>query len=128
MHDKELETAAQAAIKQAYSPYSGFRVGAALRTQDGKIFAGSNVENASFSLSICAERVALFKAVSEGHRSFTDLAIVSSSGRPTFPCGACRQVLIEFSQDLMVHSGDIYSKNILQLLPDKFGLNSIDSS
>jgi cytidine deaminase len=93
---------ANAALKKAYDPYSHFSVGAAILTKEGKIFTGCNVENISYSLSMCAERVALFKAVSEGFRSFDSIAITSSENKATFPCGACRQVLFEFSPDLNI--------------------------
>lgn len=106
-----LIESARNALQHAYSPYSHFSVGAALLTKDtpdskeGKIFTGCNVENASYSLAMCAERIALFKAISEGHRSFDSLAI-SSHGlkrNVAFPCGACRQALMEFSPDLKLY-------------------------
>ncbi len=125
MQNKDLRSEAQSALAESYSPYSQFRVGAALRTREGKIFTGTNIENASFSLSICAERVALFKAISEGYRSFTDLAIVSSSSKLAFPCGACRQVLAEFNMDIIIHLGDDYMKQLSDLLPDTFGMNQL---
>jgi cytidine deaminase len=104
MHEnEELIRRAKSALENSYSPYSYFRVGAAIRTEDGTVFIGTNIENVSFSLSMCAERVAIFTAISKGHRSFTDLAIVSSSGEPTFPCGSCRQVLYEFSPQTKIH-------------------------
>src|SRR5687768_13718474 len=103
MDGDDLLHQAQSALNYSYSPYSHFQVGAAIRTEDGTIFYGTNIENASFSLTMCAERVAIFKAISHGHRSFTDLAIASSSKRPTFPCGSCRQVLYEFSPKLRIH-------------------------
>lgn len=84
--------------KQAYAPYSNFRVGAALLGKSGKIYLGCNIENASYSPTCCAERVAMFKAISEGERDFIALAIVSDSNQPTPPCGVCRQVLSEFCQ------------------------------
>jgi cytidine deaminase len=99
----ELIRKAKSALENSYSPYSHFRVGAAIRTDDGTVFTGTNIENVSFSLAICAERVAIFTAISKGHRSFTDLAIASSSKEPTYPCGACRQVLYEFSPQLRIH-------------------------
>jgi cytidine deaminase len=99
----ELMRTAKLMLQKSYSPYSHFRVGAAIRTKEGKIFAGTNIENAAYGLSMCAERVALFKAVSEGHNSFTDLAIAYSSESPAFPCGACRQVLYEFSPEIKIH-------------------------
>jgi len=118
----ELLHEARSALKNSYSPYSHFNVGAAIRTEDGKIFTGTNIENVSFSLTMCAERVAAFKAISAGYRSFTHLAIVSSSGAPTFPCGACRQVLIEFNPNLIIRlEGN--EKEIFQLadlLPNAF--------
>lgn len=94
---------ARSALKNSYSPYSNFKVGAVLVTTDGKTFTGTNVENASYSLTICAERAALFAAVSSGHSIFSDLFISSSSKEPAFPCGACRQVLMEFSPNLRIH-------------------------
>jgi cytidine deaminase len=120
MHDKEkLLDAAREAAKYSYSPYSKFRVGAALRTRDGKIFTGTNVENASYSMTMCAERVAIFKAVSEGNSSITDLAIVSDTKKSTFPCGACRQVMSEFNPNLQVHlDGDSFE--LPDLLPHGF--------
>ena len=98
---KTLLAAAQAARRHAYAPYSKFRVGAAVLTADGKIFTGGNVENASYGLTICAERVAVPKAVSEGCRKFQAIAIVAPSAGPT-PCGACRQVLAEFGEMVVV--------------------------
>ncbi|MCC2648874.1 MAG: cdd [Nitrososphaeraceae archaeon] len=96
---ERLFKASRRALLQSYSPYSKFKVGAALQaTKAGakKIFIGCNIENASYSLSICAERVALFRAVSDGYTAFKAIAISSTSDKPIFPCGACRQVLAEF--------------------------------
>jgi len=89
-------------MKNAHAPYSGFKVGAVLICNDGRVFTGCNVENASYGLSICAERVAVFKAISEGYKDFEFLVLVSDSNEPCFPCGACRQVLWEFNPDLKI--------------------------
>jgi len=98
----ELIAAARLARRHAHARYSGFRVGAALETADGTIVAGCNIENASYGLTICAERVAMFKALSEGHRTFRRVAVVTDTTTPTPPCGACRQILWEFGGDLEV--------------------------
>ena len=96
MKDKELVALAEEAMKHAYAPYSQFQVGAALLAKDGRVFKGCNVENASYGATNCAERTAIFKAVSEGCREFEAIAIVASSGDLVPPCGICRQVLAEF--------------------------------
>jgi cytidine deaminase len=124
MDDLQLIELAREALHFAYAPYSGYKVGAALLTTAGKVFKGVNVENISYGLTICAERSALAAAVSNGHRSFTALAIVTeSAGRP-YPCGACRQVLSEFSKDLKIvvaAKGDEYETfTIGELLPNPF--------
>ncbi len=98
---------AKDARKNAYAPYSGFKVGAALLTSDGSIYTGCNIENASYGLTNCAERTAVFKAVSEGEREFETIALVGDSEGPTTPCGACRQVLLEFSDDMEVIMSDL---------------------
>jgi cytidine deaminase len=97
-----LVTAARQARERAVAPYSNFRVGAAIETVDGTIITGCNIENASYGLTICAERVAMFKALSDGHRRFTRMAVVADTAAPTSPCGACRQVLWEFGHDLEI--------------------------
>jgi cytidine deaminase len=97
---RELLRQAAAAREQAYAPYSDFAVGAALLGESGRFYTGCNIENVSFGLTVCAERVALFKAVSEGERHFRAVAVVTSTG--VTPCGACRQVLSEFCPDLEV--------------------------
>ncbi|MBD3222605.1 cytidine deaminase, partial [bacterium] len=97
-----LIEAADAVRQHSYAPYSGFRVGAALRCADGTVVTGTNVENASYGLSLCAERSAVAQAVAGGRREFTHLAIVADGREPTPPCGACRQVLVEFGDDLVV--------------------------
>jgi cytidine deaminase len=91
------------ARQRALAPYSGFKVGAASETGDGRIYTGCNIENASYGLSICAERVALWKALSEGARVFRTLVIVTEADTLTSPCGACRQLLWEYCGDIAVH-------------------------
>lgn len=102
MEIKYLIKAAKEAMNNAYVPYSNFRVGAALETADGKVFTGCNIENASLGGTNCAERTALFKAISEGNRKFTRIAVISDSSDYTYPCGICRQVLSEWGLDLEV--------------------------
>jgi cytidine deaminase len=125
----ELVNKARSAMDNSYSPYSHFRVGAAILTDDGNIFTGSNIENVSYSLTMCAERVAIFKALSEGHRTFTDLAISTSSNTPTFPCGACRQVLFEFGPNIKIHLEGNEKRvfTLRDLLPYAFGAEQSES-
>jgi cytidine deaminase len=106
MEQRELIEIACKARENAYAPYSQFRVGAALLSTGGKIFTGANVENASYGLSTCAERIAVFKAVSEGELEFDIIAVVGSGVGYTYPCGACLQVLAEFSPELRVIVAD----------------------
>ena len=110
---------------QAYVPYSKFKVGAALLTKEGKVIRGANIENASYGLTNCAERTAIFKAVSENERSFSAIAVVADTEGPVSPCGACRQVLSEFCDpDMPVYlsnlKGDIMETTVLKLLPHSF--------
>ena len=116
-----LVNLASAARKNAYSPYSEFSVGAALETASGEIFCGCNVENLSFGLTICAERVAVGQAILMGHRNFSRIAVVASSEEPVVPCGACRQVLAEFAEELEVVcatvSGKVTRFELSALLP-----------
>jgi len=98
----DLIRAARAARRLARADYSGFKVGAALETADGTLVTGCNIENATYGLTMCAERLAMFKALSEGHRRFTRIAIVADTVAPTPPCGPCRQILWEFGGDLEV--------------------------
>ncbi|MGH7526215.1 MAG: cytidine deaminase [Gemmatimonadales bacterium] len=119
-----LVSAARAAQERAYAPYSNFRVGAALEAEDGKVFVGCNVENASYGLTICAERAAICAAVSAGARRFRRAVVVSDCDPPAAPCGACRQVLAEFGRDLRVDSvgpQSTASWTIAELLPAAFG-------
>jgi cytidine deaminase len=115
---------AERARAQAYAPYSKFDVGAALLTRDGRIVHGCNVENASFGLSICAERNALWKAVSEGERDFVAIAVTAGRSGGASPCGACRQVLHEFAPGLVVYwrdgSGRLVKDTIADLLKKPF--------
>ena len=97
-----LVAAARAARDHAVADFSGFKVGAALETRDGGVITGCNVENASYGLTMCAERVAIFKALSEGHRQFTQIVVVADTASPTPPCGACRQIIWEFCGDIPV--------------------------
>ena len=125
MNEKELfELAAKARIS-AYAPYSGFLVGAALLTADGEVYTGCNVENASYPLGNCAERTAIFKAVSEGKREFTAIAIAGGRDNPDevcFPCGACRQVMTEFcKEDFKVVLSD-RTLTLGELMPYSFSL------
>lgn len=115
-------------MTQAIAPYSAFKVGAALRTSSGKIYTGHNIESSSYSLTVCAERVALFKALSEGEREFESIAIVASSGQWCPPCGACRQVLSDFAREItVVLSADGRTKKmtLASLLPHHFGAESL---
>ncbi len=118
---KDLISKAWEARGKAYAPYSSFAVGAALRAGDGRVFTGCNVENVSFGLTNCAERVAIGSAIAAGAREFSLLAVVSDSDVPVVPCGACRQVLAEFAPDLEIISatkaGATREWNLAQLLP-----------
>ena len=102
MSDSELISAARRARRHARAAFSGFKVGAALETADGQIITGCNIENATYGLTLCAERVAMFKALSEGHRKFRTVVVVANTQAPTPPCGPCRQILWEFGGDLEV--------------------------
>ena len=118
---EEWIAAAKGARELAYAPYSKFQVGAALVAADGRIFTGCNVENISFGLTICAERVALGRAIAEGVRQFSAVAIIADTDKPVSPCGACRQVLAEFAPNLRVIlatlAGQTEEWSLDQLLP-----------
>jgi len=116
--DVDLVSAARRAREHADAAFSRFKVGAALETADGAVITGCNIENATYGLTICAERVAIFKALSEGHRAFTRIAIVVDSERPTPPCGACRQVLWEFGGDLEVQLANLSQEKGTHRLKD----------
>ncbi|MEW6687224.1 MAG: cytidine deaminase [Candidatus Edwardsbacteria bacterium] len=124
---KRLVKAAKQAKKNAYTPYSKFRVGAAILTKKGTIYTGCNVENVSYGLTICAERVAVGKAISAAERDFVALALVSDSRHLITPCGACRQIISEFAPNLQIilinKSGKIKITNIKKLLPEPFKLD-----
>ena len=127
MTDERLLEMAIEARKNAYVPYSGYAVGAALETKDGHVFTGCNVENAAYGNTLCAERTALVKAVSEGYREFTKVAIAASGSAP-YPCGACRQSLYEFAPDLGVFvtwDGHVDRVPLAELLPYGFGPSSL---
>ncbi len=125
----KLIEAALHAQKNAYAPYSHYPVGAALLGEDGRIYTGCNIENASYSATICAERTAVFKAVSDGVRRFSAIAVTTANG--VVPCGVCRQVLNEFSSDMLVIAADSEGQVIKQvslgvLLPGSFGRDDLD--
>jgi cytidine deaminase len=115
-----LISAARQARDNAHAPFSNFRVGAALRASSGRIFGGCNVENATYGLTMCAERVAIFKALSEGERGFSEIAVVTDSENPTPPCGACRQLLWEFCGDIPVTMSNLQGKTEILRMGDLF--------
>ena len=126
---------AKEAMKSAYAPYSKFKVGAALLCDDGSIYTGCNIENASFSPTACAERVAIFKAVSEGKREFSAIAVCGGKDgvlteKFCYPCGVCRQVLSEFcDKDFKIYvmsNGDVKEYALSELLPESFGLEEVN--
>lgn len=124
--DKELINHAKKAMQNAYAPYSHFKVGAALLDKNGTVFLGCNIENASYGATCCAERTAVFKAISEGVTTFEKIAIVSDSKKLTPPCGICRQVLLEFMPEGAVilenEKGEIKTYTVKELLPVGFTL------
>lgn len=131
MNDSELFALAKKAAERAYAPYSSFKVGAALLTKDGKVYCGCNIENAAFSPTNCAERTAFFKAVSEGEREFSAIAVAGGKNlnfeEYCFPCGVCRQVMCEFCDgDFRVIVGNdregIKAYTITELLPESFSI------
>jgi cytidine deaminase len=129
MNPEELVARALEARENACADYSHFKVGAALLASSGKVYTGCNIENATYGLTVCAERVALWKALSEGERSFTQLVVVTSSADPASPCGACRQLLWEFCGDLEVilanPQGLRQAHRLAELLPHPFDRRSL---
>jgi cytidine deaminase len=127
---QRLITAAMEARQWAYAPYSNYAVGAALLCTSGRVYEGVNIENAAYPMTICAERVAVFKAVSEGERQFLAIAVVTKNGGT--PCGACRQVLAEFGLETIVLIADanghlVKETTVKELLPGAFGLHDLSA-
>lgn len=128
MTDEELIEAARAYRARAYVPYSRFAVGAAVLAADGRVFGGCNVENASYPLTVCAERTAIGRAVSEGVRAFSALAVIADTDAPCAPCGACRQVIAEFSIPRVIMAnlrGAVRSMTAEELLPFAFSARDL---
>jgi cytidine deaminase len=129
-HLKKMVSLARNSAQASYCPYSNFPVGAAVITQDGQIFAGCNVENASFGLAICAERNAIFHMVAQGKRAIAAVVIYTPTSEPSVPCGACLQVMSEFGRDSLIISvcdgPEVLEKNLSDLLPMAFGLINPD--
>lgn len=127
-----LYEAARRVSKNAYCPYSYFPVGAAVLTENGEIYAGCNVENASYGLAVCAERNAIFQAIASGARRILAVAIYTPTERPAAPCGACRQVINEFGPDVKIHSLGVSNRaicyDIAELLPQAFGPTSLEET
>lgn len=131
LSETDLLTLARQGREHACCPYSGFAVGAALETATGEVFTGCNVENASYGLTLCAERVALVKALSEGARRFRRLAIATAAAEPTPPCGPCRQLLWEYAGDLEIVIGDLSAVRrtfrLTELLPYPFDVHRLQT-
>ncbi len=130
MKETELIKKAKDARKKAYAPYSKFKVGASLLTKSGKVYTGANVENSAYGLTVCAERSAVFKAVNNGDRDFVKIVVATDKNPPITPCGACLQVLSEFTRDLEVvcvnMKGRIDRYSLKELLPEAFGKGSTE--
>lgn len=125
MTDEELIDIARQYREHSYSPYSRFKVGAAVLTAGGKVYGGCNIENSSYGLTVCAERTAIFKAVSEGEREFEALAVIAGTAGPCSPCGACRQVMADFKIPRIIMAnlrGEVKTASLAELLPFAFGL------
>lgn len=125
---KALAKHAVAARRHSHSPYSQFRVGAALLTKSGKVYTGCNIESSSYGLTVCAERTALFKAISEGERKFTAIAVATDNEGYTPPCGACRQVIMDLAGDIdfvmTTKSGQMKVLKMKELFPNPFGAHN----
>ncbi|KAB8138447.1 cytidine deaminase [Gracilibacillus oryzae] len=133
MEQTELISLAKEAHGKAYTPYSKFNVGAALLMKSGKVYLGCNIENAAYPVTICAERTAIFKAISEGEYDFDQLAVVADTERPVPPCGSCRQVLSEFfTKETLIHTsnltGDIKTITMEELLPFSFAASDMEKN
>ncbi|KXG43188.1 cytidine deaminase [Tepidibacillus infernus] len=133
MKKEELIELAKEARKNAYVPYSKFEVGAAILTKSGKIYKGANIENASYGLTNCAERTAIFKAISEGDHDLDEIAVIADTEDPVAPCGACRQVMVEFFNPkakvyLANLKGDVLETTVEGLLPGAFTQEDLDES
>lgn len=127
MDYNNLIKAAHDEMKKAYAPYSEIKVGAALLTSDGRVYTGSNIENASYGATICAERAAVVKAVNAGEKTFSAIAVVSNIKGYTYPCGICRQVLAEFSRDMdivMYNGSEIKVEKLKEIFPHSFKINA----
>ncbi len=128
--EPSVVAAARTARDRAHATFSDFKVGAAIETADGRIITGCNIENSTYGLTMCAERIAMFKAVSEGHRSFTRIAVVADTGQPTTPCGACRQILWELGGNLEIILADLHDiksrHQLKDLLPHPFDARFIE--
>ena len=130
MSEQELIQHAQRGMEQAYAPYSNFRVGSALLAKSGNIYLGCNIENSSYGATNCAERTAIFKAVSEGEREFEAIAIVCSNGTKAYPCGICLQVMSEFLPEgkvILEDENGIQTYKVSELLPSAFRLDISES-
>ena len=123
MEDKELIAAAKKYRENAYVPYSKFKVGAAVLTKKGNVYGGCNIENSSFPITNCAERTAIFKAVSEGEQEFAAIALIADTPGPCSPCGACRQVMVEFKIPRIIMAnmkGDVKVVTLEEIMPYAF--------
>ncbi|WP_426349189.1 cytidine deaminase [Alloiococcus sp. CFN-8] len=133
MDINELVTGALEAREKAYAPYSQFKVGAAVLVEDNSIYRGCNIENASFGATNCAERTAIFKAVSEGHKAIKAVAVTGDPNGYTFPCGICRQVIAEFAEDgnipiiIVKNKEDYITKTLDEILPGSFTKKDLNS-